>query len=263
MINSAKFTGLLYTDEPVTRVFSRKERVEMRINISSTEEYFTQIIRSLVWSHNGTELTTEGRISISNDGTSLTISNMVESDAGQYKVKIKSTYFNDGRICDRSILLMMENLAFYAPVTFTLQKSNLPTYPEDVVLDYALPAYQGPPHKSMALDNVFTINVPAAFDIESTNYEELYKNGVVVRGMTPFHRTTSYGNVTAQSLRIMYNNTEDVSGHYYYMAFKYSVDINRDICPHYRDYLDFGIDYIILPIFILHWNIRSYSELIL
>ena len=36
--------------------------------------------------------------------------------------------------------------------------------------------------------------------------------------MAPFHRNVSYSNVITQSLRITYNNTEDVTGCYFHEA---------------------------------------------
>ena len=101
------------------------ERMEMRINIST--DFYSAFISSLVWSHNGTELTSNGRHSIGHNGISLTISNMVQSDAGKYEVKIHSTYFGDeGGICDKNILPVLANFAFYAPVTFILQEFSVP-----------------------------------------------------------------------------------------------------------------------------------------
>ena len=154
------------------------------------------------------------------------------------------------------ILPMMESLALHAPVTFVLQESGVPTYyPEDVISDYALPAYQESVSKTLDIDNVFMINVPAVFDNESIPFEFLYKDGVNISGMAPFHSTISYGNVITQSLRISYNNTEDVTGHYYYGTAMHYFDIDRDICPQYRSTSIFP------PVFSLHWNIRSYGEL--
>ena len=253
-------TGFLYTEEPVRQAFTLNERIEMRINVSSVLNIAPTIIRSLVWSHNGTELASDGRHSIGHNGTSLTISNMVQSDAGKYEVKINSTYLDDeGGICDKNFLPMLANLAFFAPVTFVLQEFSVSTfYPEDVISDYAVPAYQGSTDKTLDFENVFMINLPAVFDY-SILYEFLYKDGVSITNMPSFHRTISYGNVTTQSLRITYNNTEDITGHYYYGADLDSTDIDRDICPQYRYYLDYTSPF--PPVFSLHWNIRSYSEL--
>ena len=230
--------------------------MEMRINISSVQSIAPTIIHSLVWSHNGTELASDGRHSIDNNGTSLTISNMVESDAGKYEVKINSTDLDNGGICDRNILPMLANLALHAPVTFVLQESSVPTYyPNDIISRYALPAYQGSTDKTLNIDNVFMIDVPAVMD-DSNPSELLYKDGVFIRDMPSFHRTVSYGNVTAQSLRITYNNTEDVTGHYYYGAFLDFFDL--DVCFIYWHIFHTSV----FPVFSLHWNIRSYSELI-
>ena len=185
---------------------------------------------------------------------------MMQSDAGKYEVKIHSTNLDDdGGICDNNILPTLEKLAFYSSVTFILQESNLPTYDvEDAILDYALPEYQGPPNKTHVIDNVLTINFPAVFNNESTIFEHLYKDGVHITDTTSYHSTISYGNVTTQSLRITYNNTEDVTGRYYYVAQTDSLDINADICPDYVDYINIFFSF---PIFTLHWNIKSYSEL--
>ena len=91
----------------------------MGIHISIT--YYSLHIHSLVWFHNGTELTTGGRVRIGNAGTSLTIFNMVQSGAGIYEVKISSMNFNEeGGICGENLLPLLENLALYAPVTFVL-----------------------------------------------------------------------------------------------------------------------------------------------
>ena len=231
------------------------ERMEMRINIST--DYYSAFISSLVWSHNGTELASDDRHSIGHNGTSLTISNMVQSDAGKYEVKINSTNLDYERgICDKNILRMMANLAFYAPVTFILQEFSVPTYyPEDVILDYAVPAYQGSTSKILGIENVFMINVSALF-YRPISYEVLNKDYLDIRDMPPFRRTVSYGNVITQSLRITYNNTEDVTGRYNYGAFLDFFD--QDVCFIYWHIFHTSV----FPVFSLHWNIRSYSELI-
>ena len=145
----------------------------MRINISDYNS-LAQYISSLAWYHNGTELTSDDRVIISNNGTSLTISNMAESDAGKYEVRINSIGTNSS-FSDRNMLPMLENLAIYAPVTFLLQESNLPKYnPEDVILDYALPAYQDGARQSFAIDNTFMINAAALLDDTRYIYMIIY-----------------------------------------------------------------------------------------
>ena len=234
----------------------------MRINISDYNS-LAQYISSLAWHHNGTELTSDDRVIITNNGTSLTISNMAESDAGKYEVRINSTG-SSSSFCDRNILPMLENLALYAPVTFLLQESNLPKYnPEDIILDYALPAYQGSAQQSFAIDNTFMINPTALVDDTRYIFDYLYKDGERISDRSTYNSTTSYDNTTTQSLRITYNNTDDIAGHYIHTAVAYYYyDFNTSTCPDYGLPRNFVFFYRI-PVFILYWNIRSYGRLIL
>ena len=252
--------GVLQTDEPVTRAFSRQERMAMRINISDYNS-LAQYISSLAWYHNGTELTSDDRVIITNNGISLTISNMAESDAGKYEVRINSTGSNSA-FCDRNILPMLENLALYAPVTFLLQESNLPKYnPEDVILEYALPAYHGSAQQSFAIVNTFMINPTALVDETRYIDDALYKDGGYISDRSIYNNTASYDNTTTQSLRITYNNTDDIAGHYVHTAFAYSLDFNTTACPDY-DFIRYH-RYLEIPVFTLYWNTRSYRKLIL
>ena len=96
------------------------------------------------------------------------------------------------------------------------------------------------------------INVPALFDSRYGAMELIYKDGFGI--ISPFRRTVSYDNVITQSLRITYNNTEDDTGRYHHGAY-----LNFDSLRNCTQYLYLYY----YPLFILHWNIRSYSELIL
>ena len=252
--------GLLQTDEPVTRAFSLQERMVMGINISDYNS-LAQYISSLAWYHNGTELTSDDRVIITNNGTSLTISNMGESDAGKYEVRINSIGSNSA-FCDRNILPLLENLALSAPVTFLLQESNLPKYnPEDIIIDYALPAYQGSAQQSFAIVNTIMINPTALVDDTRYIDDALYKDGERISDRSTYNRTASYDNIITQSLRITYNNTDDIAGHYIHIAFAYSLDFTTTACPDY-DFIKYH-RYLEIPLFTFYWNIRSYGKLIL
>ena len=232
----------------------------MGINIS---DYYSlaQYISSLAWYHNGTELTSDDRVIVTDNEISLTISNMAQSDAGKYEVRINSIGSNS-TLCDRNLLPMLENLALYAPVTFLLQESNLPKYnPEDVILDYALPAYQGSAQQSFAIDNTFMINAAALVYNTRDIYGYLYKDGEFISDRRIYNGTISYDNITTQSLRIPYNNTDDIAGHYVYTAIAYCYDLNIPTCPDY-DYIVY-VPTCEIPVFTLYWNIRSYGKLIL
>ena len=231
----------------------------MEINISDYNP-LAQFISSLAWYHNGTELTSDDRVIISNNGTSLTISNMAESDAGKYEVRINSTESNSA-LCDRNILPMLENLALYAPVTFLLQESNLPKYnPEDVIIDYALPAYQGSAQQSFAIVNTFMIN-PAVLLDDTRNIDDyLFKDGECINDRSTYNSTASSDTITTQSLRITYNNTDDIAGHYVHIAFAYYYYFSSSTCSDY-DIIRYRY-YLVIPVFTLYWNIRSYGKFI-
>ena len=100
------------------------------------------------------------------------------------------------------------------------------------------------------------INVSAVFHDRMIPYDYLYKDGVDISGMASFHRNVSYGNVITLSLRITYNNTEDVTGRYYYRA--YLNFYYLDVCFIYCNIFHTSV----FPVFSLHWNIRSYIDLI-
>ena len=283
--------GLIYTDEPVTRVFTLDDRIEMGISIFDTAIPLPEIIVSLAWYHNGTEVASDGRISINNNGTSLIISNTVEFDAGMYEVKINSTNLNGGENCDKNIIPMLANLAIFTPVIFTLQGSNLSTQnSEDFLLDYHLPAYQEASLKDFYIENILMLNVLAVFGEEIEIFNYLYKDGVNISDIMAFHSNISYGNdVIKQSLRITYNNTDDITGHYSHLAFIKIWNLNSNFCfdwlnslldinccyyyynscncnyNHYScycfEYYNYFYEY--FPLFTLHWNIRSYGKLTL
>ena len=92
--------------------------------------YNAQYINCLVWYHNGTRVISDDRIHIINNGTELTISNVEQSDAGKYEVKIDSIEYARGRSepCDMNIIPILEHLAFHAPVTFILHESSILSY---------------------------------------------------------------------------------------------------------------------------------------
>ena len=108
------------------------------------KDYFARYFNSLVWYHNGTLVTSDDRVDIIDNGTELTISNVVQSDAGKYEVKINSIKNARGssETCDMNILPMLEHLALHAPVMFILHESSILSYnPEDVITDYYIPGY--------------------------------------------------------------------------------------------------------------------------
>ena len=90
------------------------------MNISISSLYSRIFV--LAWYHNGSKIMSSDRIIITDNGTSLTIHSTIDSDAGQYEVKIdsKTFYPNDSSECD--MLPVLENTTLSAPATFLYNK---------------------------------------------------------------------------------------------------------------------------------------------
>ena len=76
-----------------TRIFYGRRHCYWRGRL---EVWSQSYINSLAWYHNGTQVTADDRVHIINNGTELTISNVVQSDAGKYEVKIDSIEYARG-----------------------------------------------------------------------------------------------------------------------------------------------------------------------
>ena len=235
----------------------------MSINPISNS-YYAQYINSLAWYHNGTRVTSDDRVHIINNGTELTISYVVQSDAGKYEIKINSIKYARGssETCDVNIQPMLEHLAFHAPVTFILHESSILSYnpAEDVITDYYIPAYQGTSLQSITIDNVIKINSSSVLENDFYGYYQLYKDGIYVYDGNTFNSTVSYGNEIMQSLRISYNNMDDITGHYIYLAHTFSWNIDSRTCPqYYYNYIHHK--FFMFPLFVLYWHIKVYGKL--
>ena len=69
----------------------------------------------------------------------------------------------------------------------------MPTYyPQDVISDYALPAYQGSADKNIDIDYVFMINVPLVLDNEVISYDYIK---MVSTSVAWLHSTEMYPTV--------------------------------------------------------------------
>ena len=90
----------------------------MSISISSL---YSRIF-VLAWYHNGSRIMSSDRIIITDNGTSLTIHSTIDSDAGQYEVKIYSKTFYRNGSCESDLLPVLENTALSAPATFLYNK---------------------------------------------------------------------------------------------------------------------------------------------
>ena len=258
--------GLLYTEDSVTRGFLLNGNMALRINNLSTGYYGyrARYISYLSWYHNGTKIFPNDRVNIINNGTTLVISNMMESDAGKYEVKIGSIDYYGytySLMCDENLLPVLETLAIHAPVTFYVQQYYIKQYnPEDVVNNYYLPTYSNNLQNSIILNHSIDINTAVAFDEHAFPLRSyLYKDSVrqsLNSGM--YNLTRSYGNEIMLSHKISYNSSEDVSGHYVYTERIYYHDINNNFCPNYYYY--YGSYYYRAPAFVLYWTVQEYGK---
>ena len=223
----------------------------------------SQFISSLAWFHNGTKLASNNRVKITNDGTSLTILDLEESDKGIYEVKIYKIEYegnSDLTTCDINLLPLLESYAIHTPVTFLLQDSNIPSYePRDAILYFSVPLSQNSNLiKNIDIDNILPHN-PVELLLASAGIpHNLYKDGVLVENLNIYTKTLSFYNGTRQSLKITYENSEDIIGNYIQQAFDLHVYIRETICPGYYKYIS---RLTFFPVSVLYWNIRSYRKL--
>ena len=246
-----KIIGRLFTEEPVIRSFYCGEILVLNVNISS--QYDARSISSLAWYHNGTRITTGDKFTITNNGTSLTVSDMRRCDGGKYEVKINSMSFNgrNSPSCDSDILPQLESLAIHAPVTFLVQECLPPPYdPFKAIFG----TYLITEEQDIILRDEKNYSV---FDSYS-RYTEWYKNGIRLSYGNMYNSIVMRQNGTfIRSLQITYNSTDDVIGdyigissyRYYYLSF-YRWD-----CFDYERYCR-DVCYTI-PSWITYWNIKA------
>ena len=235
----------MITDDPVTRSFSLNQKILLQISRLSDSYYghHARYISSLTWCHNGTEIPSNERMNISSTGTSLTISNMIDSDAGKYEVKISSiTYSNNtpSATCDRNVLRMLEQTALHAPVTFYLQQYHIPQYkPEHIIELYFLPMnYLHNSNDTVTIN--YTTDVNSIF--LSGGYPRYLNQRIWRNGVSQFPNTDnviterSYGNEINISHQLRYSDTEEIAGHCVYIEITYNYYSNR---YNYRDYYNY------------------------
>ena len=166
-------------------------------------------------------------MTISSNGTSLVISDMAESDAGKYEVKISSInyqgYFSSPT-CDINILRMLDYSALHSPVTFYLQLYQIPKYkPEDIVKVYFLPVKSPTinPSYSITVNYTHAINISHIYGRNAPYIEQsLYRKGESQsfnRGSIETER--SVNDEIFLSHQIRSNNTMELVGHYVYIEF--------------------------------------------
>ena len=240
--------GLLNTEDSVTRSFSLQQKILLQINSLSDGYYrhLAEYVSSLTWYHNGTKILSNERINFFNNGTSLTISDMRDSDAGKYEVKISSIDYygySSFAACDTTVLRMLEPTALHAPVTFYLQQYHIPQYkPEKIIELYFLP--MNSLHNSnhtITINYTTDINVNFLFRSNLGFNKRFFRNGVQQYSNTDNVITErSFESEINLSYKLRYSNINEIVGHYAYMETAYYYYYSNTltyICRGYYYYL--------------------------
>ena len=197
------------------------------------------------------------RHTITSNDTTLIIGNMEASDAGTYQVKINATQFNYGRnapFCDSLLLPVLEPNADFAPVTFTVQENHVPEYNPSSVIStrYVNEGSAG----SLELESDIQIN-SSLLRRDLRHY--WFKNGTRISNDGTYDLTGS--SQDRLSLRIMYNDSADITGDYVGTSWLYYSYLSYDLrveCRGYYSYFDY---YFYIPtVKVSYWRLSTYSE---
>lgn len=247
--------GYVYTEEPVVRSFTRGGNLVLNVNVSDTR--YARYISSLAWYHNGTEIVSGNKHTITNSDTTLRITNIAEGDAGTYEVKVRSISYDSERnspICDSIVPPLFELHPMLQPVIFTVQESSPPTYDPSSIISIV---YVGENAGSIRLNGT-SVQYNSSISITQTRHN-WFRNGIRLSDGGMYNSTGSLQE--GLSLQIMYNNIADVTGDYVGVLWAevYGISDLRTLCEGYYYYfrsLDFifsGVFYLASPL----WNIRG------
>ena len=233
----------------------------MNIAVTSTVEGYTPSF-NLAWYHNGSEIKNSERRRITNNETSLTITNTVGSDAGQYQVKIRALTIShmNSTECDEHLLPLLENLAVNAPATFLLQEQNLPVYDlQGTINTYTIPVLDGDQatltitsqRTQTSLIYWLQTQPPTIFAFRDGQQLNMGENHIVGFDV----------NNDTQVTHIMYSNSRDVTGSYVQISNILGlVNYIGVRCPYnyYRFLQMNSIDF--SPLIIQYWTITTTSQ---
>ena len=259
------FVGLLNSYDSATRSFPLHHKI-LQFNTLSDSYYglLAHFITSLTWYHNGTEILSNERMNVFNNGTSLRISDMIESDAGKYEVKISSIIYHSyasSTTCDKNVLRMLDPTALHAPVTFYLQKYHIPQYKtEDIIELYFLPL------NSLAnSSHAITINYPIDLDtrvllgVHPRYWDQwFFRNGVSQSPNTDNVITEqTYGNKIYVSHHLRNSDTDERVGCYVYIetAVTFFNSMFQHSCRGYHDYIEDNFSFII-SVLVHYWSLN-------
>ena len=227
------------------------------MNISNnTNSYDFQIV-SLSWYHNGSEIMSGNRHTITNNATTLIVGNMEASDAGTYQVKINATQFSFDRsapFCDSLLLPVLEPYAAFAPVTFTVQENHMPEYNPSSVISTCYVNEGSAGSLELASDIQFNSSL-----LRRDLRQYWIRNDTRISNDGTYNSTGS--SQDRLSLRIMYNDSADITGDYVGTSWFVYFDLNSNISVECRGYYSlFENHFIIVTVKASYWRISTYSE---
>ena len=212
----------------------------------------------LAWYHNESRIEANDRIDISNNKTTLTISNTKDSDAGNYQVRIDSLTFGNHSSpeCDQLLLPVLENFALHTPATFLLQQNVLPNYcSEDIINNYFISSYMGNDEQTITINSTGTINSTLYYN--AYNSYSTYKAGQYTSGSSSLRY-----NSTMDRLYFTYNrnyhNSHNLVGYYTQIHTLYYFPFLQSLCYSYYNNLMYHYRYI--PFHIHYWTISVKCE---
>ena len=76
-------------------------------------------LRALTWYHNGNKLAPGGRITLSNDNTTLTVINSTAADSGVYEARFDELLIHPySRFCEEAVLDLLRHYPVLKPAVF-------------------------------------------------------------------------------------------------------------------------------------------------
>ena len=122
--------GLLYQIGGDVVQYEPPSPVVLQVGITPTA--VTNYLRLLQWSHNGAEVVADGRISLSEDNTTLTIVNTSIADSGLYEAKFGGLLVHPySRNCEQDVLDVLGQYPVLLPAEFHVYSNTsgkLPIY---------------------------------------------------------------------------------------------------------------------------------------
>ena len=89
------------------------------LQVGLTDAGIRYFFRALTWYHNGNKLTPGGRITLSSDNTTLTVTNSTAADTGVYVVRFDGLLIHPySRICEKAVLDLLRHYPVLKPAVF-------------------------------------------------------------------------------------------------------------------------------------------------